>query len=83
MTVGQVLKEEQKHTREQQSKQQVRLELMENMVDLLLVVVFQQGLQLELKLAEEPQLEQMELFQQTLVKRMPSAASWSRVGVWQ
>ena len=59
MTVGQVLKEEQKHTREQQSKQQVKLELMENMVDLLLVVVFQQGLQLELKLAEELQLEQM------------------------
>ena len=59
MTVGQVLKEEQKHTREQQLKQQVKLELMENMVDLLLVVVFQQGLQLELKLAEELQLEQM------------------------
>ena len=59
MTVGQVLKEEQKHTREQQLRQQVKLELMENMVDLLLVVVFQQGLQLELKLAEELQLEQM------------------------
>ena len=59
MMAKQVLKEEQKHTREQQSKQQVKLELMENMVDLLLVVVFQQGLQLELKLAEELQLEQM------------------------
>ena len=64
MMAKQVLKEEQKHTREQQSKQQVKLELMENMVDLLLVVVFQQGLQLELKLAEELQLVQMVLFQQ-------------------
>jgi len=27
--------------------------------------------------------EQMELLQQTLVKRMPSAASRSMVGVWQ
>ena len=59
MMAKQVLKEEQKHTREQQLRQQVKLELMENMVDLLLVVVFQQGLQLELKLAEELQLEQM------------------------
>ena len=59
MTVGQVLKEEQKHTREQQLRQQVKLELMENMVDLLLVVVFQQELQLELKLAEGLQLVQM------------------------
>ena len=37
----QVLKEEQKLTREQQLKQQVKLELMENMEELLLVVVLQ------------------------------------------